>query len=1229
MQGTSQKQRAFTAFNPDYVKIDERGTPFLLSYVRELAAFVKFYDNNNQESGNWQTFFNSELVIWADIAHFDLPKCDKEFHYHLLRMQLFKQPQAKIKHYKGLLYVLRELFGRFDAWLYALDKQGVSGLLDNSRRSEMSLTLESTMQGELDQLRSRISMLENVLKIKGDLTDILQNPGWAYYKKPAPLLSDGTAELEASTEELDEMWIELTAATVASFNLLSDTFKYWSRQAMQYFEQTAGQSNHKPHIALLKSFLSVFEEVKESLNSLRTEHLNYYYRSVLQQRPRPATDDHVFLFFELNPHTKQAIVPEGTHFMASSDDNRKETPYTTEQTAFLSHAKIKHLFAHYIAAGDTLHEVDDQPFWVGGMYACSLDTVLKEQSKQPIAIFGEDQSSKGASERNMQDAALGFAFASPLFTLSEGAREIAISIAFEPESFTKLEAIINAISAKTKTRREELFLKIFLNAFTIRVAVPHGFMTIERYVVTKDSKASLLTFTFELGPDDPPLVAAEATIHERWESRFPLVCFNLNNQAFVYAYNLLAPLKPLQVSIHTKVQGVRNLQVYSQAGRLNASSPFQAFGPLPTVGSYLLIGNNEVTCKPLSSLHINLNWFDLPRHKSGFAGHYEQYTLPIDNTVFEATLSILSSGRWAPEEAPQVFKLFSTETRYTSDAVVTPKGTLVASNTLKNIDIQRIKISPNYNDLLKEPEFTSTSMRGFLKLELAAPYFGFAHDRYPSALAEITIQNSKRSFLKFNSTAAPTPNPPYTPMIQGISLDYEAGATSQIGSDSQEHPCDFYRIFPFGNRKVNEEDALANLSLVPQFNYEGALHIGFEQLNPHQVVNILLQLIDDFTTTSDEEPPELEWHYLLDDQWITLSRKQLIEDTTKSLLETGIITIQTPSDIGHEHQILPTGLQWFRVSAVKNVAEAAKILFTRAQVLKATAALYSETSFEPLPAHSILGATVALPGIQAVLQPFPSFGGKAVEDTVAFNTRVAERLRHKNRAVTVWDYERMILDRFPQIYKVRCLAHTSERRGIKDPSCIMVLLIADPQTALDPYEPMASNSLLYEIKDFLKARTSPFVNLDVRNPTYERVRVFASVKFNYGKNNGLYLQKLNQDVRDYLCSWLPPFHKGAQLGEAVLRSDLLSFINYLPYVDFVTEFSLVKVGVEKTDVYQLTDTADPNSGSYDLMTATHPWCVLTPAAENSFRLIDEEREVMPIRAGVGTLRVAEDFIIGS
>src|SRR5690606_13311893 len=69
---------------------------------------------------------------------------------------------------------------------------------------------------------------------------------------------------------------------------------------------------------------------------------------------------------------------------------------------------------------------------------------------------------------------------------------------------------------------------------------------------------------------------------------------------------------------------------------------------------------------------------------------------------------------------------------------------------------------------------------------------------------------------------------------------------------------------------------------------------------------------------------------------------------------------------------------------------------------------------------------------KSVQQPYPSFGGKPPESDNEFNTRVSERLRHKDRALTIWDFEHLVLQEFPKLHKAKCLNHTYAKDAVID-----------------------------------------------------------------------------------------------------------------------------------------------------------------------------------------------------
>ena len=109
--------------------------------------------------------------------------------------------------------------------------------------------------------------------------------------------------------------------------------------------------------------------------------------------------------------------------------------------------------------------------------------------------------------------------------------------------------------------------------------------------------------------------------------------------------------------------------------------------------------------------------------------------------------------------------------------------------------------------------------------------------------------------------------------------------------------------------------------------------------------------------------------------------------------------------------------------------------------------------------------------IKSVEQPYASFNGKLPEEGNDYYRRVSERLRHKNRPITIWDFERIVLEEFPSVYKLKCLNHTrmNEYYSEQAPGNVSLIVISNlrNQNAVNPLQPTTSLSTLTAIKEFL------------------------------------------------------------------------------------------------------------------------------------------------------------------
>ena len=154
----------------------------------------------------------------------------------------------------------------------------------------------------------------------------------------------------------------------------------------------------------------------------------------------------------------------------------------------------------------------------------------------------------------------------------------------------------------------------------------------------------------------------------------------------------------------------------------------------------------------------------------------------------------------------------------------------------------------------------------------------------------------------------------------------------------------------------------------------------------------------------------------------------------------------------------------------------------------------------------------AVAGIESVFNPIAAGGGSDEADTEAMLTIGPRQISHRDRAVSVKDFEDLALEASRQVAKVRCLAATSlARRGVGAPDPCdrgqrhearpergTVSLILVPQASgLGDARPCPSLELRRTVMDYLGRRCPALVaeggRIVIRPPDYVEVTVEADV----------------------------------------------------------------------------------------------------------------------------------------
>lgn len=419
------------------------------------------------------------------------------------------------------------------------------------------------------------------------------------------------------------------------------------------------------------------------------------------------------------------------------------------------------------------------------------------------------------------------------------------------------------------------------------------------------------------------------------------------------------------------------------------------------------------------------------------------------------------------------------------------------------------------------------------------------------------------------------PPPPYSPLINTISINYSSSKEmSRTDGDK------IFHLTMAGNaaetniwqddkieESVKDEVLVKTNYILPQpitinvdgkgIYMKGMLFIGIADILPGQNLSLLFQIAEG-TKIDDQKPPSLYWYYMRHNEWISLKSDYIISDGTYALQTTGIMEFAIPGDADSINTFFNTANQyWLCAGVAANVDSFPFLTDVKAQAASVTFIAHTSNPPHlvlPLEVEKINKIIDELPQIKKVTQPVPSFNGKIGEKESEYYIRVSERLRHKARAINNWDYESLVLDKFPSIFKIKCLNNYYD--GHFAVGHVTVVPIEDLRNknyaGSNILVPKTNYIDLKRIEEFLCSKSSPFVKVHAINPKLERVLVNSRVKFKSGSDKGFYLKKLNEDLIEFLTPWANDPSQISFSGK-VYASSIVNFIDKRTYIDYVTD----------------------------------------------------------------------------
>ena len=1217
--GTSQAQRYLPALKPSYAPVDEHGVSDYIVFARAYSAFLRYYDSNNAVADDWENFFGSDVSVL--LAETTIQNID----YYRLKItsyfDVLKDNASSDEDLKDNLGYLFSAAGTFFKQIDLLKErlpasQALKATLQNLIQRQLASVFRRLIayykagkNNDLipDNVAPELKILESVCKpfeesyqhnFSGEwFTEDAAN--WDTYTSNIPEDATVYGNDNGAFERINH---------IATHNLFTTAFdlvlKAYSRivsdAATALKDSLSSNNAHQPHYTLFLSFLQLMEYVRQHMNTLTGKHLDFYYREVLRMKKKRAEPNHAHLLIQLAKKMKSHELKSGTAFSGGKDSLGKEVTYTLDKD-----------FVPNIATVSAIKSVCRTKSLIYAFPVANSDNgrgaELTSTDQQWPLFTGKNE------KANL--AIMGFAISSHYLFLGEGQRRITLRLAFTEQKVSQDE-ICKAFDFLLTGKEKWI-------AASVQIATP------------STDKETVLEIPLLLDGSQPPIVALDRKVHgETLPKGLPALKAVLKQHdtapetlealrslklvpsqsslAVAVGYDGLTPDSPNEMGLNE--MGLKNLSLFSKLGQVKPDKPFQPFGPLPEKNDYLIIGCDELFQKQGAKFQCRVVWKGLP--DSGEDIDFDS----SNDSAPDFSLTFLKNGTWSSKPDIKNVQLFSG----THSDIYFPKSTA----PLPEDAISEIHFDPL--------PYTIESRNGFMKLTLLGD---FGHTLYRLTLSRYMIKEAKGDIDPQQDRATVvskarekvfTPGPsgklevnnpytfipdyveafsdtmpvePYTPQIESLSLSYWASVNLNDTS--------FSWLTPFGYKSLDTDN---QVRLLPEFDYKGEVYIGIEKLEPGQNLSLLFQLAEGSADPTVKKPEKhVQWSYLSSktgQPWVNFNDTGL-SDQTGQLTRSGIIRYTIPKDATKtDTQFLPAGYYWVRAvveeyplavcNAIAVVAQAEKVTFKDQN--NADDFLASQ-----LPKKTIKKLVVPNAAVKNVSQPYPTFGGRPTESAETFSMRVSERLRHKNRAVTLWDYERLVLEAFPQIYKVKCLNHTCYKPGNRKASVYResapghVTIITIPKlhnhNAIDPLRPYTNLGDLELICNYLEQQVSGFVRLHVANPVFESIRVSFKVKFYPDTDSSNAMLTLQNSLVNFLSPWAFNEGKDISFGGKIYKSSLIDFVEEQPGVDYVIDFKLY---------HQLSDGTESNDT--DVVSASKAISILVSAkaSDHTIELVDDE-----------------------
>lgn len=949
-----------------------------------------------------------------------------------------------------------------------------------------------------------------------------------------------------------------------------------------------------PALASVDSFLHNYSEIASGFNKSWESLPEYYIKHILHIEPLAARPDETWLILKKTENSHDIFIPKHTRFVAGTNEDGTDFCYRSKEAASITRMNL-HSVSSVIFRQTELQ--------VGEQTLRYVDTILRkkidlEDVNSSTVLF--DNTAKRDKDHSF--VITGMLIESPMLVLEQGERDVSIEFWLTEQSVLHFEEYVKKITNPQNEYINEYY-RLLEDAFYLEISTEEGWTNISRYelkYIKENGKRFLLTFRLDYEFPAPALCGEK----HGCVTQMPALRVLINRDAHIFPYTWARQISFEKTVIHCHVRRVSQLELINEQGQQDGSASFCPFGVRGEKGSWLVVGNYEVSIKPLQEMRLHLKWQQVPQEEGGFDTYYKEYGKAIRNDSFQVRTEYLKGKEWI------------TTSEQTSSLFTTNRKTRMIEDD--HFILWKLNGNMPVNTFHREKFRYGLPSSGFFRIKLDQPDFGFGYSVYQNLfINNILLRENKEGVKRLNE--------PFVPMIDSIELEYKAEETIKKETFGQTQTR-IYHINPIATQDLQPiTDSV--YTLVSGRTEEGYLKFAFSEAESYSTIRMYIELIPSHHEFENKDISPLKWFYNNGKQWEPIEEKQVL-DETDNFLNSGSIEIELPIRISNEH-LDNQGLFWIYAAFEKNHLNYPSIYGIFTQVIKVEAELSDHPEHypgtDPLPAGSIRDSQKNMPGIISIRQP--RSGGKGV-GRESFNSmyfRTSNQLLFRNQPVTPEDYERMVLEKFPQIDKVKCFPGCdTKNNGRKG-----VVTLAVMQKKKDDTFPLCSYDLLFDIEKEISQYTNPFVLVDAINPVFEEVMLRCYLKLKSGVSTNLFQKEIKRRIANYIAPWIYQ-NKLPEFGQIMTVAEMRIFLEKQPEVEEVHQLSLIvlmfstqKGSLGNQTVRKLLEFTEEKA--HIPIRTSHPWYIRVPAEEHLIytHLPEEQQE----NVGIGELKIGSTFII--